>query len=140
MYKKKGRNMYYYEIELAQPSNLREVKALINLGFCVRNLDEKAKKDYLDISEYSSLREFRKEYDWRDIEDWIQIEEIKKEIGTYGSFYFSDMEGGDTFIVFREDLDDVFYNFLEASEQGIIREAMQIYYEENSLEQLDYIY
>lgn len=112
---------------IAQPSALKEAKALVETGFCVTDLDEEFIVDYLELKEYNSLSSY---YEWscdnnfRFINNEIKIEEMKPELKGCCSFYISDMEGWDDCLVLRESFEKIMNEFLKQENYQHIELAM----------------
>ena len=69
MTKWKRVNQYFSYVKCARPTSLKEVKALINLGYCIEDLTPKVMKNYLDVQEYD-LKTFFREYSWKSVRDY----------------------------------------------------------------------
>jgi hypothetical protein len=124
MYRK---SQHGYGLELAQPESLHQAKALCYAGFDVKKLNKMTMKKYLDIREFESLKQFRKEYGWRYIDEFIQIEDLKKELKTYDTFFLSDQEGVDPYIILRKDLADAFWATFNAANKDVIENHLLTY-------------
>ncbi|MFO7891474.1 MAG: hypothetical protein R6V04_14175 [bacterium] len=117
----KRKSKSYHHLELARPKALDELKALVEAGFCVGDLDQQIMWEYLEIYEYS-LPKFFKEFKHNQIEPIpITFEEALTKERT---ILVSAMEGMDDFIVPPEEIEDVFEDVFEQWNKDTIRQAL----------------
>lgn len=122
-WKKVNKNFSY--VNCARPTNLKEARALMKLGYCVEELTIKVMKNYLSVQEYT-LKEFFDEYSWRDVRNYIAPDIKFDESVRKNTIWISDREGEEEFLILKGELRDIFEMYLYDVNYDIISEALSL--------------